>query len=130
MPATAGDLTTIWSSVLSGSAEKYLALRTTMTCNYWPLVTEGRIAIMTLLLTDPLFLKHDTGRHPEAADRLRSISARLEKADLIAKCTAGTYKPLTEDAVAKVHAPKLVQSAKQIAEHGGGRIDPDTVVSP
>ena len=24
---------------------------------------------MTLLYTDPLFLKHDTGQHPERADR-------------------------------------------------------------
>src|SRR5439155_10063406 len=84
---------------------------------------------MSLLYTDPLFLKHDTGRHPETADRLRSISARLEKAGLIKKCTAGTYKPLTEETVAKVHSPKQVQAAKQVAEHGGGRIDPDTVVS-
>jgi len=27
---------------------------------------------MTLLYTDPLFLEHDTGRHPENADRLRA----------------------------------------------------------
>src|SRR6266849_7922122 len=85
---------------------------------------------MTLLYTDPLFLKHDTGRHPETADRLRSISARLEKAGLIKQCKAGTYKPLSEDAVAKVHAAKQVQAVKQLAEHGGGQIDADTVVSP
>src|SRR5260370_39573136 len=85
---------------------------------------------MTLLYTDPLFLKHDTGRHSETADRLRSIRARLEKAGLIKKCTAGSYKPLTEETVAKVHSAKQVQAAKQVAEHGGGRIDPATVVSP
>src|SRR4051794_29679542 len=85
---------------------------------------------MTLLYSDPRLLKHETGCHPETADRLRSIRARLEKTGLDKKCTAGTYEPLTEEAVAKVHAPKLVQAAKQIAEHGGGHIDPDTVVSP
>jgi acetoin utilization deacetylase AcuC-like enzyme len=85
---------------------------------------------MTLLYTDPLFLKHDTGRHVETADRLRSIAARLEKADLIKKCTAGTYKPLTEEAVAALHAAKQVQQVKQVAAHGGGRLDPDTIVSP
>src|SRR5438105_8724309 len=85
---------------------------------------------MTLLYTDPVFLKHDTGRHPENADRLRSISARLEKAGLVAKCTAGTYTPLSQDAVTKVHAAKQVQAIKQLAEHGGGHIDADTVVSP
>ena len=55
---------------------------------------------MTLLYTDPLFLKHDTGmRHPETAARLRSVTARLEKAGLIKECAAGKYKPLTEEVV-------------------------------
>ena len=85
---------------------------------------------MTLLYTDPVFLKHDTGRHPERADRLRSISARLNKAGLISKCTAGTYKPLTQEVVTSVHSAKQVQAIKQLAEHGGGQIDADTVVSP
>jgi acetoin utilization deacetylase AcuC-like enzyme len=85
---------------------------------------------MTLLYTDPLFLKHDTGRHPETAERLRSITARLDKAGLIKKCAAGKYKPLDEEAVAKLHAPKMITAAKQVAEHGGGHLDADTVVSP
>jgi acetoin utilization deacetylase AcuC-like enzyme len=85
---------------------------------------------MTLLISDPLFLKHDTGRHPETADRLRSITKRLEQAGLIAKCRAGSYQPLTEEAVGRVHAAKQIQAAKQVAEHGGGFLDADTVVSP
>jgi len=86
---------------------------------------------MTLLYTDPLFLKHDTGaRHPETAARLRSITARLEKAGLIKKCTAGTYKPLTEQVVGRLHDPKVIVAIKQLAAHGGGRINPDTVVCP
>src|SRR5438552_3476502 len=86
---------------------------------------------MTLLYTDPLFQKHDTGRgHPEKADRLRSITERLDKAELPKKCTAGTYKPLTEEAVAKVHSAKQIQGIKQLAEHGGGNADGDTVVCP
>jgi acetoin utilization deacetylase AcuC-like enzyme len=85
---------------------------------------------MTLLYTDPLFLQHDTGNHPENPQRLRSISMRLERAGLLKKCTPGTYKPLSEEEVAQVHAPKQVQTAKQLAQHGGGQIDADTVVSP
>ena len=85
---------------------------------------------MTLLYTDPLFLKHETGRHVEVPDRLRAITARLDKAGLAKKCTPGTYEPLTEEAVARVHAAKQVQQVKQVAAHGGGHIDPDTVVSP
>jgi acetoin utilization deacetylase AcuC-like enzyme len=85
---------------------------------------------MTLLYTDPLFLKHDTGRHPESAQRLRAITARLDKAGLLAKCKAGDYQPLDEATVAKVHAAKQVTQVKQVAEHGGGHIDADTVLSP
>ncbi len=75
-------------------------------------------------------LKHDTGRHPERADRLRAVTARLEKAGLTKRCTSGTYQPLTAEAVAQLHAPKMVQAVKQVAGHGGGRLDADTVVSP
>ena len=85
---------------------------------------------MTLLYSDPLFLEHDTGRHPETAQRLRSISVRLDKAGLLKKCTAGSFKPLTEAAVAQLHTAKQVQAAKQLAAQGGGHLDPDTVVSP
>jgi acetoin utilization deacetylase AcuC-like enzyme len=86
---------------------------------------------MTLLYTDDLFLQHDTGRgHPERADRLRSIKARLDRAGLIKKCTAGTYKPLGEDAVRQLHAAKQVQTAKALADHGGGHLDGDTPICP
>jgi acetoin utilization deacetylase AcuC-like enzyme len=84
---------------------------------------------MTLLFTDPLFLKHDTGQHPERADRLRSISARLHKAGLVERCTPGTYTPLSEDVVKQVHAPDMVERVRQAAQHGGGWLDADTHVS-
>src|SRR5438105_7071647 len=84
---------------------------------------------MTLLYTDPLFRKHDTGRHVETAQRLRAITARLEKAGLVKKCKAGTYKPLAEETILKVHGGKQVTQVKQLAGHGGGRIGADTVVS-
>src|SRR5207248_7178815 len=67
---------------------------------------------------------------PETANRLNAINARLEKAALVQQCKAGTYRPLTEETVGKIHDPKQITRVKQIAEHGGGRIDADTVVSP
>jgi acetoin utilization deacetylase AcuC-like enzyme len=85
---------------------------------------------MTLLYTDPLFLEHDTGRHPECADRLRAITARLRQAGLDGRCTAGAYQPLTEEVIQQVHSASVVRHIKQRAGHGGDRIDPDTVVSP
>jgi acetoin utilization deacetylase AcuC-like enzyme len=97
-----------------------------MTVDTFP---HGRTTDMTLLYTDPLFLKHETGNHPERPARLRSITERLEKAGLPKKCTAGTYQPLAEEIVAKVHAPAVIVRNKQVAEHGGGNVDPDTVLS-
>jgi len=85
---------------------------------------------MTILYSDPLFLKHDTGRHPETADRLRSITALLDKTGLAKRCCRGDYEPLAEDTVGKLHSPKLVAQVKQVAEHGGRHLDVDTVVSP
>src|SRR5580704_16464653 len=85
---------------------------------------------MTLLYTDPLFLRHDTGRHPETAERLRSVTARLEAAGLPAKCAPGSYQPLTEEDVLSLHGARQVRQVRQAADSGGGRLDPDTVVSP
>jgi acetoin utilization deacetylase AcuC-like enzyme len=84
---------------------------------------------MTLLYTDPLFLRHDTGHHPECADRLRAVTARLEQTGLAARCTPGTCQPLTADAVRALHSAHQVQFARQVAEHGGGLLDGDTPVS-
>jgi acetoin utilization deacetylase AcuC-like enzyme len=85
---------------------------------------------MTLLYTDPLFLRHETGAHPETAARLRSITARLEAAGLPAKCAAGSYRPLSEEDVLALHSERQLRLVQQAAALGGGRLDPDTVVSP
>jgi acetoin utilization deacetylase AcuC-like enzyme len=85
---------------------------------------------MTVLYTDPLFLKHDTGRgHPEQPARLRSITQALQHAGLNQKCKSGTYRPIAEEAVARLHGTAQIMRAKQLAEHGGGHVDADTVVS-
>jgi acetoin utilization deacetylase AcuC-like enzyme len=85
---------------------------------------------MTLLLSDPLFLKHETGPHPETPERLRSILARLHESGLINRCSLGTYTPLAFEAITQIHAPGQVERARQVAESGGGYIDSDTVVTP
>ena len=85
---------------------------------------------MTLLYTDPLFLRHETGRHPECPDRLRAVTARLDKAALPAKCRRGEFKPLTAAEVRKVHAANQVQLPRQVCERGGGHLEGDTCVSP
>jgi acetoin utilization deacetylase AcuC-like enzyme len=85
---------------------------------------------MTLLYSDPLFLEHETGRHVEVPARLQAITARLQQSGLDRRCTPGSYQPLAEEAVTRVHDPAQVRRARELAEYGGGRLDPDTVVSP
>jgi acetoin utilization deacetylase AcuC-like enzyme len=85
---------------------------------------------VTLLYRDDLFLQHNTGRHPERADRLRSIHARLDQAGLDSRCTAASYLPLSEDAVCSIHDRAMLERIRQLATRGGGHIDADTIVSP
>ena len=85
---------------------------------------------MTLLFRDPLFQRHETGRHPERPARLAVIESRLENAGLAAQCVAGKYQPLSADAVAEVHTPSVVADVRKLAESGGGWLEADTLVSP
>jgi acetoin utilization deacetylase AcuC-like enzyme len=84
---------------------------------------------MTLLYRDPLFLRHETGRHPENPNRLRAIETRLEQAGLLKRCTPGTYQPLTPEAVARVHDRAQVERVRAVAAEGHGYLDSDTIVS-
>jgi acetoin utilization deacetylase AcuC-like enzyme len=85
---------------------------------------------MTIFFADPLFQRHDTGRHPEKAARLVVIQNRLENAGLVAQCKKGTYSPLTPDEVGEIHAPEVIAAARQLAESGGGWLEADTFVCP
>lgn len=84
---------------------------------------------MTILFTDPLFLRHETGRHVEIPQRLQAITTRLETRGLSKRCTLGACQALTPEAVLRVHDRAVVHHAKQLADHGGGLLDADTVVS-
>ena len=85
---------------------------------------------MTLLYYDPRFLEHDTGDHPECAQRLRQIMAELDQRGLTDRCGRPTWQPANGDRLRSMHDAAHVDSLQQFAESGGGRVDPDTVVSP
>ena len=84
---------------------------------------------MTTLFTDPIFLRHETGRHVEVPGRLRSITTRLETSGLSKKCTPGVFKPVPAESLFAVHDPAMVHLARRVADQGGGMLDADTVVS-
>ncbi len=85
---------------------------------------------MTLLYTDPCFLDHDTGQHPENSRRLTHITARLQEQKLIEACTRPQWKPATAEQVSLVHGRDYIVEVEKAANRGGERLDPDTVVSP
>jgi acetoin utilization deacetylase AcuC-like enzyme len=85
---------------------------------------------MTLLYSDPRFLDHQTGTHPERSQRLEQVVAHLKRSGLDTRCERPTWKPVSDAALALVHSPAYVAEVAEFASLGGGRIEEDTVVSP
>jgi acetoin utilization deacetylase AcuC-like enzyme len=84
---------------------------------------------MTLLYFDPVFLQHDTGHHPETADRLKHIMSHLTHTGLDRQCEIPEWEPAGHSLLARVHHPRYIESVERFASRGGGRIEADTVVS-
>lgn len=85
---------------------------------------------MTLLYFDPLFLHHETGNHPENADRIRDLPDYLSRVGLWKRCQRPDWEPVKRSILTRVHYPRYVDEIWSLAKSGGGEADPDTVVSP
>jgi len=85
---------------------------------------------MTLLYSESCFLQHETGFHPERADRIRQIPARLAQAGLDVQCRRPTWERVTRHRLTAVHAPTYVDEVWSLAKSGGGEIGSETVLSP
>ena len=84
----------------------------------------------TAVYYDDLFLRHDTGRHPERPERLTAIVEHLRKTGLWDNLVHPEAPDATVEDVARVHELRYVEYALDLAEKGGGSLDADTVVSP
>ncbi len=84
---------------------------------------------MTFLYYSPIFLEHDTGRHPECADRIRRVPQRLEEAGLWGSCVRPDFGPATRQQLARIHAPRYLDELRSFAASGGGYIEMDTALS-
>ncbi len=85
---------------------------------------------MTLLYYDPLFLEHHTGAHPERPQRLEQVVAQLARTGLNERCRAQTWQPVSDERLSRVHSLEYAGEVAKFAEHGGGHIEADTLVSP
>ena len=84
---------------------------------------------MTLLCYDDLFLKHDTGNHPESIERLQVAWNHLKASGLVEKCETATWDPASTEQVARVHSENHIEFVRKSADKGGGSIEADTVMS-
>jgi len=85
---------------------------------------------MTLLYSDPVFLLHETGHHPERAERLRRVTAQLAESGLDGRCLRPDWSSITMDRLARIHEPHYAAEVAAFAERGGGSIEADTLVCP
>ena len=78
---------------------------------------------------DPVYLKHDTGHHPENAQRLEAIISHLEQTGLTQQLTPIQPRPATVEELSLVHHEPYITRIREAAQRGGGWLDVDTVMS-
>jgi acetoin utilization deacetylase AcuC-like enzyme len=87
---------------------------------------------VSLLLSHPSSLEHDTGAHPESAGRLVAVEALLESADWLGWDRVAS-PPVDLEVLALVHSSRHIlaieNAARAAAADGAVALDPDTVVS-
>lgn len=89
-----------------------------------------RRVVAVLWITDDRFLDHDTGRaHPERPARLRAVIDGVRQADLGDALVPTEPRLATDAELLSVHHPSVLDSVQRLAQAGGGRLDPDTVLS-
>jgi acetoin utilization deacetylase AcuC-like enzyme len=81
-----------------------------------------------LYLRHPLSFEHDTGPHPENAERIRAIEAALE-AERWCGLDVIEAPEATREQLERVHSPSHLEAIASISARGGARIDLDTVAS-
>ena len=81
-----------------------------------------------LYVRHPSSLEHDTGPHPENANRVRAIEAALEREDWLG-LERVEAPAATQEQLLRVHPSEHVEMIRRLSEDGGGMIDMDTVAS-
>jgi acetoin utilization deacetylase AcuC-like enzyme len=84
----------------------------------------------TTLIYDPAYLDHQTGRHPENADRLRVIVRALEGDEsLWPRVQKVSPQPASETDIERCHGRRLIDHLQNLCERGVPFLDLDTVIS-
>ena len=75
---------------------------------------------------DPLFLEHNQPGHPESALRLEHTVEVLRESGLLERLVHLPARPATAAELESVHTATHVARVREMAERGGGYLDPDT----
>jgi len=83
----------------------------------------------TGLIYDPIYLEHNTGEHPENANRLVSIMSHLKQTGIEDSVNFIQPRIALREELKMVHNEKYINKLINTVESGGGWLDPDTFVS-
>jgi acetoin utilization deacetylase AcuC-like enzyme len=86
------------------------------------------MASVPLLLSHPSSLEHDTGHHPERAQRMLVIEQALEQYPELPLERIDS-PAASDEQLTRVHPLAYVHAIEEVCAAGGGALDPDTVVS-
>jgi len=82
------------------------------------------------LLYDEVFLKHETGSHPENRARVEHTYDYLRSRPVFASLTELAPRPATRDEVTLIHTEGYYDSLLGIPKDRSVALDPDTIFSP
>ena len=80
--------------------------------------------------SDPIFLQHDTGGHPENAGRLEAVREKLESNNSLTRFEQRSSRPATEEEIGLVHSVDYMRRVEQAALSGQQFMEtPDCLLS-
>jgi acetoin utilization deacetylase AcuC-like enzyme len=83
------------------------------------------------IIYDDIYLEHDTGGHPENANRLVETMKLIEDKNVLSHSNIQIIKPrsATLEEIRVVHKKEYIERIESFCKKGGGYIDGDTVCS-
>ncbi len=81
-----------------------------------------------VFLAHPSSLEHDTGGHPERAERIAAVEAELSRQSWLG-FERILSPPVETDVLTAVHPASYVETIERVCAAGGGSLDLDTVAS-
>ena len=81
--------------------------------------------------TNPIYMKHDTGSHPENANRLRVIQEKIKSDGLIEKLQIQLGRSASSKEIQMLHTEKMISEIEFACNSGAKTLyTPDCVISP